>query len=332
MSLFPFADYWWFYLAFTGFIVVLLALDLGLFNRRAHEIGFREAGLWVLVWAALSAAFCYGLYLYTADGFGEAIGRRLALEFATGYLVEQALSVDNMFVFVLIFGYFAIPRKHQHRVLFYGILGALIFRGIFIALGAALLRYEWVVVLFGVFLIFTGAKMFFGQDKEIQPEKNLLLRLAQRFLPLTASSHGSHFIVRQGGVLVGTPLLVTLLVLEFTDILFAIDSVPAIFAVTREPLVVFTSNVFAILGLRSMYFLLAGAVGKFHLLRYGLGIILVFIGLKMSWLNELWEGEFPIGVSLGIIGGVLAVTIALSLAFPKREAAQDPVDATEPNQ
>ena len=329
MSLFPFADYWWFYLAFTGFIVVLLALDLGLFNRRAHEIGFREAGLWVLVWAALSAAFCYGLYFYSADKFGDAIARRLALEFATGYLVEQALSVDNMFVFVLIFGYFAVPRKYQHRVLFYGILGALIFRGIFIALGAALLRYEWVVMLFGVFLIFTGAKMFFGKEQEIDPNKNFVLRLAQRFLPLTSSHHGSHFVVRERGVRVGTPLLVTLLVLEFTDILFAIDSVPAIFAVTREPLVVFTSNVFAILGLRSMYFLLAGAVGKFHLLRYGLGVILVFIGLKMSWLNGLWGGEFPISVSLGIIGGVLAITIALSLAFPKRESAQeDPIDAS----
>jgi tellurite resistance protein TerC len=327
MSLFAFADYWWFYLAFTGLIIILLAVDLGLFNRRAHEIGFREAGLWVLAWATLSAAFGYGLYLYASTRFGEAVGRRLALEFATGYLVEQALSVDNMFVFVLIFGYFAIPRMYQHRVLFYGILGALIFRAIFIALGAALLRYEWVVVLFGIFLIVTGARMFFGEEKEIEPEKNLVLRIARRFLPLTTSMHGQRFIVREGGVMVGTPLLVTLLVLEFTDILFAIDSVPAIFAVTREPLVVFTSNVLAILGLRSMYFLLAGAVGKFHLLRYGLGIILVFIGLKMAWLNELWHGEFPIGWSLAFIGIVLAATIALSLLFPKRQPAENPAPA-----
>lgn len=331
MSLFPFADYWWFYLAFTGVILILLAVDLGLFNRRAHEIGFREAGLWVLAWAVLSAAFGYGAYLYTSAKFGEAVGRRLALEFATGYLVEQALSVDNMFVFVLIFGYFAIPRIYQHRVLFYGILGALIFRAIFIALGAALLRYEWVVVLFGIFLIFTGARMFFGEEKEIEPEKNLVLRIARRILPLTSSMHGQRFIVRERGIVIGTPLLVTLLVLEFTDILFAIDSVPAIFAVTREPLVVFTSNVLAILGLRSMYFLLAGAVGKFHLLRYGLGIILVFIGLKMAWLNELWHGEFPIAWSLGIIGVVLAVTIALSLLFPKRQAVESdaPVERQE---
>ncbi|HZT39044.1 MAG TPA: TerC family protein [Bryobacteraceae bacterium] len=327
MSLFAFAEYWWFYLAFTGLIIVLLAVDLGLFNRRAHEIGFREAGLWVLAWAVLSAAFGYGLYLYASARFGGAVARRLALEFATGYLVEQALSVDNMFVFVLIFGYFAIPRIYQHRVLFYGILGALIFRAIFIALGAALLRYEWVVVLFGIFLIFTGARMFFGEEKEIEPEKNLVLRIARRFLPLTTSMHGQRFIAREGGVMVGTPLLVTLLVLEFTDILFAIDSVPAIFAVTREPLVVFTSNVLAILGLRSMYFLLAGAVGKFHLLRYGLGIILVFIGLKMAWLNELWHGEFPISWSLAFIGIVLAVTIGLSLLFPRRQRAESPAPA-----
>jgi tellurite resistance protein TerC len=321
MNLFPFADFWWFYLAFGAGVIVLLALDLGVFHKRAHEVGMREAGLWVLVWITLAGVFGYAAYLYTAGQFGAAIGRRVALEFATGYVVELALSVDNMFVFVLIFTYFGIPKKYQHEVLFYGILGALIFRGAFIAIGAALLRYEWVVIVFGLFLVFTGVKMFFAPEQEIEPEKNAVLRLARRYLPLTNKLHGKRFFARENGVRVGTPLLVTLLMLEFTDILFAIDSVPAIFAITREPLVVFTSNIFAILGLRSMYFLLAGAVGKFHLLRYGLAVILVFVGLKMSWLNEMWQGHFPIGLSLGIIGGVLAATIALSLMFPKRDAA-----------
>ena len=321
MSLFPFADYWWFYVAFGAGVIVLLALDLGIFHKRAHEVGFREAGFWVLVWVTLAGVFGYLAYLYTSAHYGPQIGRRVALEFGTGYVVELALSVDNMFVFVLIFTYFGIPKKYQHEVLFYGILGALIFRGGFIAIGAALLRYEWVVIVFGLFLIFTGIKMFFASEVEIEPEKNPVLRLARRFLPLTNHLHGKKFFVREGSVMLGTPLLVTLLMLEFTDILFAIDSVPAIFAITREPLVVFTSNIFAILGLRSMYFLLAGAVGKFHLLRYGLAIILVFVGLKMSWLNEMWDGHFPIGISLGVIAGVLALTIGLSLLFPKRDPA-----------
>lgn len=321
MSFFPFADYWWVYLAFGLCVMLLLALDLGVFHKRAHEVTFREAGLWVAVWVTLAGIFGYLVYLYTRSEFGAAVGRRITLEFATGYVVELALSVDNMFVFVLIFSYFAIPKRYQHEVLFYGILGALIFRGAFIAVGAALLRYEWVVIVFGLFLIFTGIKMFFSPEQEIEPEKNPVLRMARRFLPLTTTLHGKKFFVRDNGIVRGTPLLVTLLMLEFTDILFAIDSVPAIFAITREPLVVFTSNIFAILGLRSMYFLLAGAVGKFHLLRYGLAIILVFVGLKMSWLNEMWSGHFPIGISLGIIAGVLALTIGLSLAFPKRDPA-----------
>ncbi len=323
--LFPLHDYWWFYLAFTGMILLLLLLDLGIFHRKAHVVHFREASLWVAVWIALALAFCFGLYQYTRLGLNmpHHVSRQVALEFLTGYVVEQTLSVDNMFVFVLIFRYFAVPALYQHRVLFYGILGALIFRAGFIAVGAALLRYEWVVWLFGGFLVITGIRLCFGADQEVEPEKNLVVRLLRRFLPVTTDFQGPHFFSKVNGATYATPLLLTLGMLEFTDLVFAVDSVPAIFAVTHEPLIVFTSNIFAILGLRSMYFLLAGAVTKFHLLRYGLAAILVFVGLKMAVLNAMWGGKFPIGISLGIIGGVLGISIGLSLAFPKREP--DPV-------
>jgi tellurite resistance protein TerC len=320
--LFPFHDYWWFYLAFTGMILVLLLLDLGIFHRKAHVVHFREATLWVAVWMSLALIFCFGLYEYTRVGLNLAphVSRQVALEFLTGYVVEQSLSVDNMFVFVLIFRYFAIPARYQHRVLFYGILGALAFRAMFIALGAALLRYELVVWVFGGFLVVTGVKMCFGGEEEVEPEKNVVVRLLRRLLPVTAEFHGPRFFAKINGSTFATPLLLTLGMLEFTDLVFAVDSVPAIFAVTREPLIVFTSNIFAILGLRSMYFLLAAAVTKFHLLRYGLAVILVFVGLKMAVLNHFWGGKFPTGVSLTIIFVVLAVSIGLSLAFPKPES------------
>lgn len=321
-SLFPLHDFWWFYLGFTGLVIVLLSLDLGIFHRKSHAVGFREAALWTGIWMALAIVFCFGLYEYSraALGIPEDKARRVALEFLTGYVVEQSLSFDNMFVFVLIFQYFRVPAKYQHRVLFYGILGALILRAAFIALGAALLRFEWVVWLFGAFLIITGVRMMMSSDDQVDPEGNFIVRLLRRFMPVTSEFQGHRFVKKINGVVHATPLLLTLGMLEFTDLVFAVDSVPAIFAVTKEPLIVFTSNIFAILGLRSMYFLLAGAVDKFHLLRYGLSIILVFIGLKMTWLDHQWGGHFPITWSLGFILGVLALSIVLSLVFPKKAA------------
>lgn len=316
--LFPIADYWWLYVAFTTAVLALLALDLGVFHRRAHAPTFREAALWMCIWVALAIMFCFGLYLYTGAEFGELRAKRAALEFLTGYVVEESLSLDNMFVFVLIFGYFQIPVKFHHRVLFYGILGALLFRAIFIALGSSLLQFEWVVIVFGIFLIFTGLKMAIGRDQRIEPEKSWALRVFRKFLPVAPDLAGQRLLTRLGGKLHATPLLLALAAVETADILFAIDSVPAIFAITNEPFIVFTSNVFAILGLRSMYFLLAGAVGRFHLLRYGLAAVLIFVGLKMSWLNAQWDGHFPIAISLGVIAFLLGASIGMSLLIPKR--------------
>ncbi|HYO63713.1 MAG TPA: TerC family protein [Pyrinomonadaceae bacterium] len=339
VELFPFAEYWWFYLCFTGFVLLLLALDLGVFHRKAHEVSFREAAAWSVVWVTLALLFNFLLYQYAlwkfpqdarllaVPGFDPAgAAWRVALEFLTGYVVEKSLSVDNIFVFVLVFGYFAIPAKYQHRVLFYGIVGALVFRAAFIAVGAALMQYHWVVVLFGVFLIVTGVKMMFAPDKGVEPERNLLIRLFRRFVPVAPQLHGQNFFVRNGGRLFATPLFVALLFLEATDIIFAVDSVPAIFALTNEPLVVFTSNIFAILGLRALYFMLAGAIDRFHMLKYGLAVVLIFVGLKMVWLNGLFDGKFPISWSLGIIASVIAASVVLSLVFP---SAREPRPALE---
>jgi tellurite resistance protein TerC len=330
IQLFPLSEYWWFYLAFVGLVLLLLALDLGVLHRKAHRVGFREAATWSLVWISLALLFCFLLYQYAlwkfpqdprlmaVPGFDpEAAAWLVSLEFLTGYVVEKSLSVDNIFIFVMVFSYFAIPAKYQHRVLFYGILGALVFRAIFVALGSALMQYHWVVLFFGAFLIFTGIKIFFAKEKEVEPEKNLLIRLLRRLVPVTHELQGRQFFARRDGRLYATPLLVALVFLEATDIVFAVDSVPAIFALTNEPLVVFTSNIFAILGLRALYFMLAGAVDKFHLIKYGLGIVLIFVGLKMVWLNELFGGKFPIGISLGIIAVVIGASVVLSLAFPK---------------
>lgn len=328
--LFPFVDFWWFYAAFTTLIAAFLALDLGLFHRKAHVIGFREASAWTAVWAALALLFCLGLYAYAVWRFGGAAGKQVGLEFLTGYVVEWSLSLDNMFVFVLVFSYFRTPALLQHRILFFGILGALIFRGIFIVLGATLLQYEWVVILFGLFLFLTGIRMMFSEERRIQPEQSPIVRLLRRILPVATETEGPQFFLRRTGKIFATPLLLTLAVIEATDVLFALDSVPAIFAITREPLIVYTSNVFAILGLRAMYFLLAGALARFHLLRYGLALILVFVGLKMSWLNAAWQGHFPTTISLGVIVGILAVSIGLSLIFPNSRAPKGlPADRSD---
>lgn len=328
--LFPFAEYWWFYLGFVGLVLLLLALDLGVFHRKSHAVSFREAAVWTVVWISLALLFNVLLYQYAlwkfpqdprllaTPGFDPGVAAwTVSLEYFTGYLIEKALSVDNIFVFVMVFSYFGIPAKYQHRVLFYGILGALVFRAIFIALGAALMQYHWVVLFFGGFLIFTGIKICFSNHQTVDPEKNLMIRLLRRVLPVTHGLDGRHFLTRVRGRLYATPLLVGLIFLEATDVVFAVDSVPAIFAITSEPMIVFTSNIFAILGLRALYFMLAGAVDKFHLLQYGLGIVLVFVGLKMVWLNDLFGGKFPISISLGVIALVITLSIVLSLMLPR---------------
>jgi tellurite resistance protein TerC len=310
--LFTFADYWWFYAGFTGVVLLLLALDLGVFHRHAHVVSFRESLVWSIVWVSLALLFGYGFKLYATGRFGPDEGDRLALEFLTGYLVEKSLAIDNIFVFVLVFAYFGIPAKYQHRVLFYGIIGALVFRAIFIALGSVLMQYQAVVLLFGVFLLLTGIKMLRTPDHHVEPERNPVIRLFRRVVPVTHTLHGKHFLVRLDGRWHATPLMVALLFLEMSDIIFAVDSVPAIFALTREPLIVFTSNVLAILGLRAMYFLLAGAIERFQLLKYALALILIFVGLKMVWLNDAFGGKFPIEWSLGIITALLAGGVVIS--------------------
>lgn len=349
--LFPFAEYWGFYAGFTTFVFVLLALDLGVFHRKAHAVSMKEATAWTVAWMSLAVVFCGLLWWYCSYRFPQpdrvesvlaagyhtpaAAAKEVALQFLTGFVVEQSLSVDNMFVFVVIFGFFHIPAALQHRILFYGILGALAFRAAFIAIGAALIQYKAVVIVFGAFLVFTGIKIIFTPEKEKDPEHNPILKLLRRFVPLTSKFHDQRFFVKelapdphgtgkQALRWVGTPLFVALIMIEVSDIVFAVDSVPAIFAVTKEPFIVFTSNVFAILGLRSLYFLLAGAHDKFHMLKYGLGIVLVFVGIKMtlpeSWYPASWEGHFPMGWSLAFIVGVIGGSMVLSVMLPKKHA------------
>jgi tellurite resistance protein TerC len=327
---FSMAEYWQFYGAFLAFVFLLLALDLGVFHKTAHDVSVKEAAIWSVIWIALALCFNYGLYHYVLMKVGETpslqatfgpakeVAERLALEFLTGYVVEKSLSVDNIFVFVVVFSFFGIPNKYQHRVLFYGILGALFFRAIFIALGSVLMQYEWIVWFFGGFLILTGVKIFFAPDKPLDPDKNPIIRLLKKMLPVTQNLEGQSFFVRREGRLFATPLFVALVFVELTDIVFAVDSVPAIFAITSEPFIVFTSNVFAILGLRALYFLLAGVMDKFYLLKYGLGVVLIFVGLKMVWLNHMFGGKFPISWSLGIIGSVIGLSVLLSFLFPKQ--------------
>jgi len=327
MTLFPFDQYWGFYAAFSALILGLLALDLFVFHRRAHAVSMKEAAGWSVFWIALGLAFGAGLYYYSLSSFAgnpamagmnhAAMAGQATIEYYTGFVIEKALAVDNLFVFVMIFAYLSIPAEFQHRVLFFGILGALVFRALFIALGAVLFQFHWVVIFFGVLLILTGIKILIVADTKDDPSKNPIIRFLMSRLPVTALD-GQKFFVRKAGKWLVTPLFVALVFIEVSDIIFAVDSVPAIFAITKEPLIVFTSNVFAILGLRAMYFLLAGAVDKFHLLKYALGVILIFVGLKMAWLNEAFGGKFPIIWSLGIILGLLVVTMLASWLLPRK--------------
>jgi tellurite resistance protein TerC len=288
----------------------MLLLDLRLFQTDEEtEPTVKESGTWVTIWVSLALAFGVGLWILQ--------GSEIAVQYFAGYLIEYSLSVDNMFVFIVIFGYFSIPFKYQHRVLFFGILGALVFRGIFIALGTALVRnFEWVIPVFGVFLIYTAYKLAREGDQDIHPEENPVLKFAQRKFPSTTNFEGHSLFTVENGKKLATPLFITLIFIEFTDVIFALDSIPAIFGITRDPFIVLTSNVFAILGLRSLYFLLAGALNRLHLLNYGLAIVLGFVGIKM--ILEVVHVEIPIWLSLGVIVVVLGTTTVLSLKIPPK--------------
>lgn len=315
-------DQLWPWIGFNVFVLALLAVDLGVFHRTAHAVSIKEAAGWSIAWISLALAFNAGIYAL--------MGPQAGLEFLTGYLIEKALSVDNIFVFVLLFAYFQVPPKYQHRVLFWGIIGALLMRGGMIFAGAYLIKqFHWIIYVFGGFLVFTGIRMATQKEHDIEPESNPVVRLLRRFIPVTDTYQGQSFFVRQptgvGGVpqLVATPLFLVLLLVETTDLIFAVDSIPAIFAVTTDPFLVYTSNVFAILGLRSLYFLLAGVIHKFHFLKLGLSVVLVFVGAKML-LTDVYK--VPTGLSLGVIALILATSVVASLRFPKAAAAHDPVE------
>jgi tellurite resistance protein TerC len=310
---------------FNIFVIAMLALDLGVFHRKAHEIRIREALLWSAFWIVLSLLFNVGVYFWR--------GSVVALEFLTGYLLEKSLSVDNIFVFLMIFTYFRVPYLHQHKVLFWGILGALIMRALFILVGVTLIqKFHWVIYIMGGFLILTGIKMATQKDEEIHPERNPVLRLFRRLMPVTENYEGGRFFVRRNDVLYATPLFVVVLVVETTDVVFAIDSIPAILAITLDPFIVYTSNVFAILGLRALYFALAGIMRLFHYLPYGLSFILVFVGIKML-LVDIYK--IPIGIALGTVASILTLSVIASILWPPKEGAApstaDPSKATGSN-
>ncbi len=309
VSMDPMGSSTWLWIGFSVFILLMMSLDLGLLNRRAHIIKYREAATWSAVWVTLAMIFAALVFWYQGSVRG--------LEFLTGYIIELSLSVDNLFVFLLIFSYFKVPAKYQHRVLFWGVLGALIMRLTMIFIGAALInRFHWIIYIFGAFLIYTGIKMFKQQELDIQPEDNPVVQLLTRYIPITRHYDEQKFFTRVNGRLTGTLLLLVLMIVEFTDLVFAVDSIPAIFAITTNTFIVYTSNVFAILGLRSMYFLLAGVVEKFHYLRMGLAIVLTFIGVKM--IVVALEIHVPIWASLIFVATVLLSSIVASLVWPKK--------------
>jgi len=300
----------WLWAGFNVFVLAMLALDLGVFHRKAHAVSLREAGIWSAVWIALALIFNLGVWKF--------LGPQPGVEFLTGYLIEKSLSIDNIFVIALLFAYFKVPDAYQHRVLFWGILGALAMRAGFILAGAALLeRFHWIIYVFGGFLILTGIKMAFAPEQGLEPEKNPVVRLVRRLMPVTSDFRGPAFFVREGGRRAATPLFLVLVMVEFTDLVFAVDSIPAIFAVTRDPFLVYTSNVFAILGLRSLYFLLAGVMDRFQYLKLGLAAILVFVGAKMALVE--WV-KVPAAISLGVIAAILGIAVAASLLKARQTA------------
>jgi tellurite resistance protein TerC len=312
---------WW--AAFFGLIFAVLAIDLGLFHRKAHAVGMREALTWCAVWISLALCFNAGIYLGWIGGYAEGARHQAGLEFLTGYLVEWSLSVDNVFVFALLFSYFQVPDQYQHRILFWGILGALIMRGILIFAGIALINsFEWVIYIFGGILIFSGIKMWLAKGQQFDPGKNPVLKLIRRMFPVTRELHGQRFFVKAplggGGRMIwaATPLFVVLVFVEWSDVVFAVDSIPAILAITRDPFIVLTSNMMALLGLRSLYFALAGVMRMFHLLHYGLSLLLVFIGTKMLLAHTAFK--IPTVASLAVVAGILVLSVVASLIFPPR--------------
>lgn len=331
MILFPFSEYWTVYLGFIVFVIAVLILDLGVFHKKAHEVSFKEASTWTVVWISLALVFNFLFYKYAywqfttnerfasiPDFIPSEQAMASALEFLTGYVVEKSLAIDNIFIFAVVFSYFAIPKIYQHRILFWGILGALLFRGLFIALGSVLMHYEWIVIFFGGLLVLTGFKMFFSSPEKADLSSNILIKILKKVFNIHPKIEGQKFFIRRDGVLWVTPLFVALIFLELTDIIFAVDSVPAIFSLTKEPLIVFTSNIFAILGLRSMYFMLIGALDKFRFIKYGLASVLIFVGSKMVYLNKAFNGKFPITWSLAIIATLIGLSIIASLVAESR--------------
>ncbi len=299
----------WGWAGFNIFVLAMLALDLGVFNRKAHVISVKEALVWSAVWIGLACLFGLGLYLYES--------KQIALEFFAGYLIEKSLSVDNLFVFILLFTYFRVEPILQHKVLYWGILGALVMRAALIVVGAILIaKFHWIIYVFGAFLIFTGVKMALSKGEDEQPTENFVVKLFRRFFPVVHEYHGDKFFIKKDGRKFATPLFIVLIIVETTDLVFALDSIPAIFAVSQDPFIVYTSNVFAILGLRSLYFALAGVMNMFHYLKLGLAIILAFVGLKMV-LSDIYH--VPIGIALGVIAGVLTLSVVASIIWPKKD-------------
>lgn len=301
----------YFWIAFTLFVITMLAIDLGVFHRKSHVVSFKESIIWTAVWIGLAMLFNVVVYLWK--------GPEKSIEFLTGYVIELSLSVDNLFVFILIFSYFHVPAQYQHKVLFWGILGALIMRVIFIFAGVALItKFHWIIYVFGAIIIISGVKMLFQKDKKIEPDKNILIRLVKKMLPVTNDYHQDKFFVKiQKGVWAATPLFIVLIFVEITDLIFAVDSIPAILAITTDTFIVFTSNVFAILGLRSLYFSLAGMINLFRYLHIGLSFILIFIGLKMV-ISDVYK--IPIEYALIIVLCILLTSIAASLIIKKKNA------------
>jgi tellurite resistance protein TerC len=287
---------------FTLFIAVMLAIDLGVFNRKAHEVSVKEALAWSGVWVALALAFNVGVYFWK--------GQEVAVQFFTGYIVEKSLSVDNIFVFLQVFAFFSVPAIYQHKILFWGVLGAIVMRAVFILVGVTLItKFHWIIYVFGAFLLITGAKMAFSKQKEIHPEKNPVIKLLKRFIPLSHDYEDGRFFVKRNGIILATPLALVLIVIETTDVIFAVDSIPAILAITTDPFIVYSSNLFAIMGLRALFFAVAGVIKKFHYIHYGLAAVLAFVGVKML-VSDFYK--IPSAAALAVIAAILAASMLAS--------------------
>ncbi len=310
----------WMWAAFVGFVLAMLAVDLFLVDgNKSHRVGFREAAAWSVVWVSLAMLFNLGLWWYLKGTYGGAVADAKAMEFLTGYLIEKALAVDNIFVFLMIFGFFAVPAEYQRRVLIYGVIGAIVMRAVMILAGAWLVReFHWILYVFGAFLVVTGVKMLMFAEAEPDLASNPLLNWVKRRMRLTPDYRGERFWVRENGMRMFTPLFLVLIMIELSDLIFAVDSIPAIFAITTDPFIVFTSNIFAILGLRAMYFMLAGMADRFHLLKYGLAMVLVFVGAKMLVADFY---KIPVGLSLGIVGLIIAIFMFASLWVTRNKSA-----------